>query len=78
MAMHFQIQLTQGAQRYLSCYLVGANSILIHSYLIPCFVIYPKTTFMTIQLWRNVLALSRRGKFYLDPLTSHPKVYNYT
>ena len=57
MAIHFLIQLSRGAQRCLSWYLGGAESILIHSHLIPCFTMHPKTTFMTTLLrssvWRS-------------------------
>jgi hypothetical protein len=52
--MHFQIQLTQEGQRYLSCFLGWTNSILILSYPIPSFVIDSNTTFITTQLPSSV------------------------
>lgn len=54
MAMRFPIQLSRGAQRYLSCYLGGANSILIRSHPIPCFMMHLKTTFIATQLRSSV------------------------
>jgi hypothetical protein len=54
MVMHFQIQLTRGPQRYLSCYQGGTNSILIRSHPIPWFIIHSKTIFITTQLQRSI------------------------
>jgi hypothetical protein len=54
MVMHFQIQLTREAQRYLYCYLGGANFILTHSHPISYFIVHPKTTFMTTLLRSSV------------------------
>ena len=50
----FKSNYLEGAQRYLSCYLGGANSILIRSHPIPCFMIHPKIVVIATQLRSSV------------------------